>query len=132
MATPTTEVNNNDGFWSLNHGYYGLVDKSVTAWSIEHVTPNTEAAARELAGKSAQITALVERMVSTSANKAENTRLKFDWMGGDTSLADMERLIFGSSAADHNKPRLRLDAEKKDGVWTISDFDYGSWREALS
>jgi len=132
MATPTTQVNNNEDTWSLNHGYYGLVDKTVTAWSIEHVTPNTEAAARELAGKSSQITALVERMVGTSANKAENTRLKFDWMGGDASLADMERMIFGSSAGDAGKPRLRLDAQKEHGVWTIIDFDYGSWRETLA
>ena len=109
-----------------------MVDESVTAWSIESVTPNTEAAARELASKAAQITALVERKVGTSANKAESTRLNFDWMGGDASLADMERLIFGRSAGDSKKPRLRLYAEKENGVWTIFDFDYGSWRETLA
>jgi hypothetical protein len=131
MAEPITEVNCNEGSWSLNHGYYGLLDKSVTSWSVEYVVPNTEAAARELAGLSDKITVLVERQVGTSAHKAETTKVDIAWMGSSASLADMERLIFGRSAGDSAKPHLRLAARKEDGAWTISDYDYGAWKETL-
>lgn len=135
MTEPKTTVERRDeGGWSLNHGYYGLVDESVSAWSIEYITPNTEAAARELAARDTEITALLERQMSATVDKAHSTPADFGRGGAyaGASLADMSRLIFGRAPGDEAKPRLRLTATKsEDGSWVISDYDYSAWEAAL-
>jgi hypothetical protein len=90
------------GDWTVDAGFYGL-EKPGLAWVIESIKPNTEKAAKELVKLTGRITAAVRDKITPP-------------------MPGVLALVFSDRPHRH-----RLRAEKIDGGWRITEYDFRAW-----
>lgn len=123
------------GGWEVSYCYYGMSDgsgqyvtfnevtrervviKPEARWSIEVMTPNTEATAKELWALRDRITAIVAERETTVPKATVEGPLAF--------LAQVW------TENRNGVPQARLSAVKTAEGWTITEYDFGRWTATL-
>ncbi len=100
LARPAVHCGPDYHDWTVDAGYYGRADPAVLAWVVEAVVPNTEAAARELAARAAEITAAL------------------------TQRKAPKHVGLAAAVFPYSLRRFRLRAERTPAGWAVAEYDY--------